>query len=685
MVLSHGRCVSNPSCSTQPLVLLSTACATFVAGFVCCSWMSEWRAPIDCSSNSQVMLSRRLTSGASHNIDSGRSAHELGAIAALDWVFPLHDLTEKLPTVSQLLSYSKIIVSGPQSSGTTYVADMLASQLNYTWLDETFNVTLVHKKTNSIFSCRGDCWPDFLCATQRVVAQRPTKSHLLHTIGQTVPTCGERILVMFVARNCIDVFRSQSAETFTRTLEGGWTCKHGVSEKSKYAMRKDLAEFHDQRDTICKIKQDVWMKHQRGRLAMQGIDALTLDYDSFASTWDSFVPEEDRTFKGAKDLAAAGRNASRIPRDFKGRRNLKSDCLFADRSPICTYRQICFNIDTSNWTVLYDPPEQTPTLHDLTDQPGPRQRCRNFIVSKATPVTNRSGLMVGGSTYLVCCWIGHFGHFLMNMVIPSFHALSRVGRRPQLSSTHFLIDFRGEGDMALLERGFGFFSGNPDNVLSLKTLAEESTRLGYTHVCFNEIVVGMLTDSLIATPDKKGFVRPLPPDASLGMLEPLRRHVFRTHRVFDGENPTKQKCNATIIIRRAGQGRNIVKRYLILDLVNEFFHKETWAVGVVDLQDLPLAEQYGVIGQTSLLISASGTGSHWATFLRDGAVSIVIKTRGYDVNENLCVVAPSVYCVSVESLPQNASEPNSNVLVEHADMKRALVAARLRLQPTQCR
>lgn len=218
MVLSHGRCVSNPSCSTQPLVLLSTACATFVAGFVCCSWMSEWRAPIDCSSNSQVMLSRRLTSGASHNIDSGRSAHELGAIAALDWVFPLHDLTEKLPTVSQLLSYSKIIVSGPQSSGTTYVADMLASQLNYTWLDETFNVTLAHKKTNSIFSCRGDCWPDFLCATQRVVAQRPTKSHLIYCIqsGRQYPPAGNA----FLSCSLRGIASMSSAAKAQRPLQG---------------------------------------------------------------------------------------------------------------------------------------------------------------------------------------------------------------------------------------------------------------------------------------------------------------------------------------------------------------------------------------------------------------------------------------------------------------------------------
>lgn len=327
------------------------------------------------------------------------------------------------------------------------------------------------------------------------------------------------------------------------------------------------------------------------------------------------------------------------------------------------------------------------------DNPEELSKCGEFHVSRAAPGINRSGLRVGGSTYYVCCWISHFGHNLINMVVPSFHALSRIGREPYFDSINFLIDTRDDGT----PRGnckmgkkvfqvFGFVSGHPDHVLSLDKLATESLRRGYTHVCFDELIVGMLCDSLLIGRGKDGTYQPQGSHVVPGMVEPLRRQVMRTRGTLDTETgaSSKRKCEATFLTRREGRGRNVLNFDTILDLARQSLSRKSWAVSSVSFDGLSLAEQYGIIRQTSLFVSVSGTGSHWAMFLHEGAVSIVIESRGYDVNMGLCTVVPSVYCLTVKSASQT-SKGKSDISVEYEDMKRALQAASQRLHHSQCR
>ena len=97
------------------------------------------------------------------------------------------------------------------------------------------------------------------------------------------------LLVAFMARNCLDVFLSQNK---VDRRAGGWTCSAGrTRELRKYRNRPDLRPHFDERDMICKAKQDVWRAYQqpllRAQAARPEYDGLnlsaTVDFDSFRS------------------------------------------------------------------------------------------------------------------------------------------------------------------------------------------------------------------------------------------------------------------------------------------------------------------------------------------------------------------------------------------------------------------
>eukprot|EP00440_Ansanella_granifera_P076002 gb/GFBE01082477.1/.p1 GENE.gb/GFBE01082477.1/~~gb/GFBE01082477.1/.p1 ORF type:complete len:334 (+),score=40.24 gb/GFBE01082477.1/:1-1002(+) len=230
----------------------------------------------------------------------------------LDVVFPLHSIKERLPSLAQLRNYDKIIVSGPQRSGTTFTADTLARLLQYTHLDENVAAELHNKSGEAIIKCERNCsWSKFLAASERIVAQRPQWSHELDNIAKSKYLSRASVLVVFMARNCLDAFRSQNRIMSKR---GGWTCVAGrTSELQKYLDRSELQPFFDARDMICKVKQDVWLKYQRPRLMEFGVDTLTLDYESLAALAE-FVPEHDRGNLAPKQIARSSQRQRNISR-----------------------------------------------------------------------------------------------------------------------------------------------------------------------------------------------------------------------------------------------------------------------------------------------------------------------------------------------------------------------------------
>ena len=166
-------------------------------------------------------------------------------------VYPLHNEGKDWEAVP-LGKYRVILVTGPQRSGTTWAACALASQLGFTLYDERHpltggNDTLVALRRAFAFARE---------QTAGAVIQSPMATSILHELP-----IFPGLAVIFLARNCLDVFRSQNRVMPHR---GGWTCVAGrTKELRKYRLRPELTPHFDERDFVCTIKQHVWMRYQR--------------------------------------------------------------------------------------------------------------------------------------------------------------------------------------------------------------------------------------------------------------------------------------------------------------------------------------------------------------------------------------------------------------------------------------
>jgi hypothetical protein len=236
---------------------------------------------------------------------------------ALEQVYPLHAVAQDLPSVDWLKKFERILITGPQRSGTTFLAQTLAEMLGLVWLDEfrecsfarkssfytdDHGVGLLHpqplldtptNKTLTNITCSGHNREtlSILDARANFVAQRPTVTAQLQNIQ-----ADGKLLVIFIARNCLDVFRSQNRIN--------WTCANWGRnyQIEQYAKRPELGPFYDRLDMVCKVKQNVWRKYQQPLLAKRGVHTLTLSHAEF-SKLPGYKHKELRKAFGSKDTS----------------------------------------------------------------------------------------------------------------------------------------------------------------------------------------------------------------------------------------------------------------------------------------------------------------------------------------------------------------------------------------------
>ena len=198
----------------------------------------------------------------------------------LERVYPLHDDGADWRNVP-LTRHHVVLVTGPQRSGTTWAACALAMETGYALYDERHpltagNDTLVALRRAFAFA-----------REQKVgaVIQSPMATSVLHELPLF-----PGLAIVFLARNCLDVFRSQNRVMPHR---GGWTCVAGrTKELRKYRKRPELVPHFDERDMVCTVKQHVWQRFQRPllqrrvaaeRASYAGRAPLiaTIEFDSF--------------------------------------------------------------------------------------------------------------------------------------------------------------------------------------------------------------------------------------------------------------------------------------------------------------------------------------------------------------------------------------------------------------------
>ena len=94
--------------------------------------------------------------------------------------------------IEELKQFSKIIVSGPQRSGTNFLTAVLSEELGYRFIDEEEYNFHYEKK-----------FIDILRSNEKIVMQAPAMSHILHKIKEA-STC-----ILFCLRNPSDIIKSQ--------------------------------------------------------------------------------------------------------------------------------------------------------------------------------------------------------------------------------------------------------------------------------------------------------------------------------------------------------------------------------------------------------------------------------------------------------------------------------------------
>ena len=225
---------------------------------------------------------------------------------SFDRVFPLYSKAESWEKV-KFSDYHHIIVSGPQRSGTTVFARTLAQKLNYTWLDESFeDCNLTDKTSGQTFRLKEKDDPfdipdlkylGLLRAKEAFVAQRPRWSSVLHLLPGD-----KRTLIVFMARNCLDVFESQN-KIMKPPGDTGWTCKFGrTSEWERYNV-SDLKSFVDIYGLICTIKQQAFLRAQMPQMDATGQNYAVVAYNSLQSLI-KFIPAWERPLElEPKELA----------------------------------------------------------------------------------------------------------------------------------------------------------------------------------------------------------------------------------------------------------------------------------------------------------------------------------------------------------------------------------------------
>lgn len=159
-----------------------------------------------------------------------------------------------------LTPFDKILVVGPQRSGTQICARMIAYTLSKTFYHET-----------EIGNCRRDAWEKRLEDDYNFVQQAPGMSYMCHEYGRR-----EDLAIVMMIRDVKDIIRSEERIS--------WRSR---SEFSKY--RIVAKPMLDQGLLISEIKYKFWREYQKGKI----LNPFEIEYSSL-SEHKFWVDKEDR-------------------------------------------------------------------------------------------------------------------------------------------------------------------------------------------------------------------------------------------------------------------------------------------------------------------------------------------------------------------------------------------------------
>ncbi len=389
---------------------------------------------------------------------------------------------------------------------------------------------------------------------------------------------------------------------------------------------------------------------------------------------------------------------------------------------VCVYHNICYDIGGGLWHASVDP-KHYPLLND--DNFTSTSHSRKLVFSRCnerfTPISNgtftineKDMVYFEGITYFVCCWTNHFGHILVQMMTSTIHALVKMGFENvfRSGSVQFLVDNRApsnHGSERTAWSVFEFITGDAHKVFSLQNLEHRAKARNRNNLCFERLVVGMRFTDLAYSRFDNNFA----PEVEVGMLNPLRNYLNEFYpstreavelalsqtQTASSRKETKSlglehrppECTLTFLQRKQMIGKPLVRAINNLDEVMNvtkmIFHESKWNIQRVSFDGPPLKSQYLTVRNTMLFVSASGTGSHLAMFLPEGAVSIEILYNNTlsIVNADICAVIPGLTCLSSKGkCPAERPRPNDdcklkNVKVDLESFTEAIKVAKTKM------
>ena len=199
----------------------------------------------------------------------------------------------------------KIIVTGPQRSGTRFVGMLLDERLK--------NFKYMNKDIHEAYECP-------------TILHTPGQSHKIHTLSRGTGVHFElevKTLVVWVDRNTEDVIESED-RIYPHIYPGKPKAKHyeiagkpmkswhdrcfETEEKPKYL---EMFPEHEEKiksfDRNVHMKKWVWENIQKRKMK---VDFIELKYESLKDL-DEFVPKEERKDWTLKQVRESGRNAYR--------------------------------------------------------------------------------------------------------------------------------------------------------------------------------------------------------------------------------------------------------------------------------------------------------------------------------------------------------------------------------------
>eukprot|EP00211_Chloroparvula_japonica_P007557 CAMPEP_0119158678 /NCGR_PEP_ID=MMETSP1310-20130426/53382_1 /TAXON_ID=464262 /ORGANISM="Genus nov. species nov., Strain RCC2339" /LENGTH=318 /DNA_ID=CAMNT_0007151303 /DNA_START=234 /DNA_END=1190 /DNA_ORIENTATION=- len=246
--------------------------------------------------------------------------------------------------------------------------------------------------------------------------------------------------------------------------------------------------------------------------------------------------------------------------------------------------------------------------------------------------------VIPGVTYFLCSWVNHFGHILMDMIFPSFLALQDLNVLGR--SVRVIVDnrftFPYGSNCTVMDAVETFLTPGTRPVELSRLLAEYRTWV--KPVCFSRFVVGLKYERIVQSFTMTPW-RPI----TVTDIRAFRDHVVSGHgaRVL----PEPDRSCRILILDRDTTDRRLTNVRELAQAVSASTHLYDIEVRIEKFDGMTMVAQVAEIVAADVFISVSGTGSHMAVFLPDGAASIVITTANKaDVNVHLCQVATHLHC-----------------------------------------